>query len=205
MKYKLLTFFLGCSVSMFAQDIINTRYNATIKGKVLDVKPTTLTYEKPDNPGHKYLMDLGDVTNIKFENGEEKSFTTDLFYNLDLTQTQQQLIELFKDYAFIHEKDLKKIHLAFSDNFLIATQCDDSGKPIEKTSVYLDFTQVVSFMSVSKRDNDMGYLNLYIMGKEKLSDKKFEKKKFVLMVRPLEKAYDIYHTLKHLNILLDKK
>lgn len=205
MNWKYLSTALLIAISMNAQDEMKMRYNATIKGEIVDEKPASLTYKKASNPDKIYTMDKGDVIEIKYRNGQVKTFDADLYASLTLEETKDALVKCINESGFVHEKDQRRFQARFQGDFLQITQLSDSGKPKESTTMSYDPAQVTSFMNVSARPNDIAYIDIWIMGTEGENTSKLSKKKMVVMTNPSYRAFEIYHMLKHLNKLLNTK
>lgn len=186
----------------YSQDIIRARYNATINCKIIENNPASVKYTKETSPGITYVMDKGDISEIRLADGTAEAYSADLYEKLSLQETKDQLVTELLAHAHVHERDPRKYHAEFTGDHLKVTELSSSGKARESSSMFYDLSQVHSFMSVSKRENDIGYLNIWVMGSD--DGKKMRKEKFVLMVQPQAKAFEIYHLMKHLNKLLKK-
>ncbi len=76
----------------------------------------------------------------------------------------------------------------------------DVGTP--KFGILYDFSKVIEFQKVSKRKNDIAYVNVWVMECRNKKKDKWRKYKLVIRVRGHHKAELILDAMKDLNKLL---
>ena len=75
MKQLLVLFFLLCSASVFAQDVIVKKDGSTILSKVLEVNTADVKYKKISNlEGPTYTISKSEIMAINYKNGEKELF-----------------------------------------------------------------------------------------------------------------------------------
>lgn len=191
MNKKFIPVFLLAFGGCFAQDVIYTRYNAAIQAEVKSEGKATITYTKPDVPGNNYVIDKGDIKEIKFQDGRFAEFPADLYENLSSDETASAIKKVVEAYAFDNDKDRNRFKIDFKDGKLHVTKGSD-------TEIY-DFKDVKSFMPVSKKDGDKAAVGVWVMAAANKQGTKWAKGKFAVLVEGQDNAYELYNLLKHLN------
>ncbi|MBD3581240.1 hypothetical protein [Flavobacterium selenitireducens] len=191
MNTKFTAVFLLAFCGCFAQDVIYTRYNAAIQAEIKSEGKATITYTKPDVPGNNYVIDKGDVKEIKYQDGRFAEFPADLYEGLSPEETAAAIKKVAEAYAYDNDKDRNRFKIEFKDAKLHVTKESD-------TRIY-DFRDVKSFMPVSKKEGDKAAIGIWVMTAANKQATKWEKGKLTIYVEGQDNAYELYNLLKHLN------
>ena len=74
MKQLLVLFFLLCSVTAWAQDVIVKKDGSTVICRIVEVNATEIVYKKwSDRNGSNYIMDRSLASAINYENGKRET------------------------------------------------------------------------------------------------------------------------------------
>ena len=191
MNTFLIPVFLFSFAGCFAQDVIYTRYNAAIQAQIKSEGKASVTYTKPDLPGNNYVIDKGDIREIKFQDGRFKDFPADLYENLSIEETFAAIKSVMEAYAMDNDKDKNHFSIDFKDQKLYVKKNSD-------VEIY-DFREVKSFMPVSKKENDKAAIGIYVLTATNEKATKWSKGKFAVLVEGQDNAFELYNLLKHLN------
>ncbi len=192
MKFRFLLPMLALSATCLAQDKILTRYSATINAEIKGEGTATVTYTKPDVPGNSYVIDKGDIKEIKFADGRVTEFPADIFEKFTIAETEARIVKIITENAFDNEKDMTKIKAEFVNGKLVV-----EGGTV-KDGAY-DFKDVKSYPPVGKKDGDRANVSVWVMGADKATSSKWEKRRLIMLVKGQDTAFELYNLMKHLN------
>ncbi|RZJ73009.1 hypothetical protein [Flavobacterium sp.] len=192
MNLRFLLPMLAISTICLAQDKILTRYNATISAEITGEGTATVNYRKTDVPGNSYVIDKGDIKEIQFGDGRKSEFPTDIFEKLTIAETEARITKIISEKAVDNAKDLTAIKAAFVQGKLVV-----SGGTVNEGAY--DFKDVKSFPPVGKKEGDRANVSVWLMGADKVTSSKFEKRRLILLVQGQDAAFELYNLMKHLN------
>lgn len=195
--------------SVFAQDVIVTKTNEEISGKVEEIHIETISYKKTDNlSGPSYHIKKSDVSKIIFENGNVETFDVkpaDDKSEVSYEETQAFLIEYINKYCYDDNAYLKNAYKAKFEGDYLRLTVMNKNKTKELSSYLFDFKSVYSFKRPDKRDKELAYINLHVPYLANEKKDKWERQKLVMSVKGHENAQSIVNALKHYNYLLKQK
>lgn len=124
--------------------------------------------------------------------------------NLSLEETKNLIIESINNYGY-EEDNFKQRYIAtFEEDYLRLVFTNRKGtKPANKGFLY-DFSNVYRFDKISKRKENLSYINIWTSIMENEKKKKWDKHKLIMRVEKYENAVTILNALKHYNELLSK-
>ena len=128
----IILFFSGIKVGS-AQDIITFRTGSTVEAKIIEITANEIKYKHFDNlEGPMHIAPKGDVALIKYRNGEEEVFTTNLVVNNHSKDAQNKNLANADSSLFIPEAMAKfggpRFGLTYLTAGTLANRLDESGK-----------------------------------------------------------------------------
>ena len=79
MKQLLVLFFILCSATVFAQDVIVKKDGSTILSKVIEVGNNEIKYKRYDNlSGPTYTINKSELLSINYQNGAKDTFSSSM-------------------------------------------------------------------------------------------------------------------------------
>lgn len=113
MKQLFVMFFLLCSASIFAQDVIVKNDGSTVVCRIVELTSSEIIYKKwSDLDGSKYVMNRTDASAINYENGKKVSLSeaTSLYLpNNQNDGVQQHNDKALLDMDYIASNPYKKV------------------------------------------------------------------------------------------------
>ena len=113
MKQLLVMFFLLCSATIFAQDVIVKNDGSTVVCRIVELTSSEIIYKKwSDLDGSNYVMNRTDASAINYENGKKVSLSeaTNLYLpNNQNDGVQQHNDKALLDIDYVASKPYKKV------------------------------------------------------------------------------------------------
>lgn len=191
----------------YCQDTIYLKNKEFIRAKVIEISPEKVLYKKYDNlSGPNYHIRKDEILEIKFENGTQENFLADNNSNRSLDETKTFIMKIINDHGWEKDSNTRRLKASFEgDRLRIVVMNKKYTKPVNRGLAY-DFSNVYKFKNVSKRSDDVAYLDIWIDFLFREKNERFEKRKLVIEIHGHREADELMSALKHLNkILLDKK
>ncbi len=95
MKQLLFVFFLMCSATVFAQDVIVKKDGSTIICRVVELTSSEIVYKKwSDLGGPNYVMDRSLVSAINYQNGKKVNLSESTNLYMPNNQNNLSLIHI---------------------------------------------------------------------------------------------------------------
>jgi len=144
-----------------------------------------------------------EVSKILFENGTVELFEPIMTYDpILLDGTKKVIVENITQFGFEHANPKRSYAASFDNDYLSISIPDIYKSKQSMKGVLYDFSQVMEFQRVSKRRNNMAYVNVWVMECRNKEKNKWRKYKLVIRVKGHDKAKIIMDALKDLNKLL---
>jgi len=206
--YRTIVIFMLFNLSVAAQDVIITTNNEEISAKIEEYHIETISYKKFENlSGPSYHIKKSHVSKIVFENGNIETFDI----TLDVTN-EDSLLEELKAYIiksiseYCYEEDgFKEPYKAIFEGDYLRLIILNKNLTRERSSLLYDFENVYVFQKVSKRKNDIAFINIFVPILKNEEKNKWDKHKLIMRVDGHEMADSIVNALKQYNELLIKK
>lgn len=204
----LLLLLLSISNS-FGQDIILLKNNEIIRAKVIKIMNDTVEFNRLDNMGGPiYEIPTSLIEKIDFETDTVQYFQLEEVKNLaespnyTLVETKEFIVKTINDHGFDEDSFKRRYRASFEGDLLrLIIMRKNENEPSHKGILY-DFSNVYKFQRVSKRSNQLAYVNIFVSIVKNERKMKFDKHKLIMRVDDPEKAQSILNALKHYNSLL---
>jgi hypothetical protein len=195
---------LNISLS-FAQDTIITKTQNRIIGKVLTISVDEVSYKKQENlAGPLYTVKKSDLFEIIYDNGLRENFLSDTSLRT-IDQTKEYIVKMINQFCFEEDNDERRYRASFEDDRLRLVVMNKKGTGKVNNGLLYDFAHVYDFQEISKRKNEIAFLNIWIPFYRTSATVVAEKRKLVLRVHGYREAQEISNALKYYNkLLIDK-
>lgn len=202
MKHFYIIFLLTLT-NAFSQDVIVMNDETKIEAKVKVITDTTLSYLRFDNlEGPIFIEKIASIKEIIFENGTSLTFSDKKnIEGMSLEETKEFIVQSINNYAFQRDGD-KAYKASFDNQYLKLSRRDIETNEVLDNYRLFDFTAECEFHNLSKRGNDISYINVYVprvfYGENRNSYK------LVILVKSHEKGQLLLNALKHYNEFFQK-
>ena len=212
MKYLFILFIATSLSNLYSQDIILKKNGKSIESKIDEIGIDKIKYHKYSNlSGPIFIMLKEDVSKITFENGEIEIFNVVSKLNID--EVKKVIIENINEYGFERTSYKKNYRVFFEGDYLwfqlfdlnwnkIGANFTTLNKALDEDFMY-DLKTVYKFDGVSKRENELAFVNIYASRLIDKKNNKWSKDKLVIRVKGHENADKIMKALKEYNRLLN--
>lgn len=194
---------LMISLSTYSQDIILKTNGDKLESKVTLIEKSNIHYKKYSNlDGPDYVIDKKEVVEIKFENGIVEKISSDIASDeISLEETKNFIIKEINEHGFEEDTFKKRYRASFEGEYLRLIVLRANGEEANHGLLY-DFSNVYKFHNVSKRSDELAFLNIFVSMSQSKKEIKWDKHKLIMRVDGLVHAEAIQNALKHYNKLL---
>ena len=187
-----------------AQDIIRKISGEIIVTEIQTIGIDDIEYKQFDNldgPNLKILKK--EVAKILFENGTTEEFSKKTS-NIEeaLEETKDLLVKEINAHGFEANSFKSKYKASFEGNYLRLIELKKKSTEPKNEGILFDFSNVYKFEKLSKRSEELVYLNIWVSILKNEKKNKFDKHKLVMRVDGVDNAVTILTGLKQLNKLL---
>lgn len=197
MKYCCILLFLTLS-NAFGQDIIVLNDGGKLEAKIKEITDSEISYIRFDNlDGPIFIAKIKKIKEVVFENGTSLSFSDiENIEAMSLEETKTFIVQSINNFAF--QRDGDKAYTAdFEGKYLkLSRRNIESGEIYENYRLY-DFSSKCDFHNLSKRGNDLSYINVYVP--RIVNDENRTGYKLVILVKGHEKGQLLLNALKKYN------
>ena len=195
-------FYVLSSTSLFSQDVILKKDRDSIFAKILEINSDEISFKKTNNlNGPIYTLPKSEILKITFENGVSESYTVnDSGINMNIEQTKLFLKENIDKYCF--DRSGKRSIIAEFEGDLLMFYWKSKNSNSEPKERYLfDFSQECKFHNLSKRGDDIAFINAYIPRLIK-NDIWSNEHKLIIRVQGYDNASKVLEAMEHYHMLL---
>ncbi|WP_418508909.1 hypothetical protein [Corallibacter sp.] len=203
MKNSLLILFSIIQGHLWAQDIIINTKKDSIYANIEEIGLEDVKYKRSDlNDSPIYFIHKKEVLKIIYSNGVEESFSNNEINEISLQETKDFIVEYINKYGY--EEDSFKSHYkaVFEGNYLRLIELKKNSNEEKNMGILYDFSNVYKFQRVSRRSDQLAYVNIFVSILKNEKRNTWDKHKLIMRVSSPEKADSILNALKHLNKLL---
>ena len=159
MKYLYILFLVTSITNLYSQDIILKKNGETIDSKIIEIGIDKIKYHKYSNlSGPVFVILKEDVTNITFENGDIEMISASNKSNID--EIKKIIIDDINEFGFERDTYKSNCNAFFEGDILWLQYFNKKGKQIGYDNLY-DLSIVYKFAGVSKREDDLAYINIW--------------------------------------------
>ncbi len=205
-KVKITIIFTFFCFLSFSQDIIIKKNGDSIIAKVKEMRSNEISFHKTNNlNGPVYIYSKSDILKIVFENGTEELLDTNL---LNRKKSINQIKKILKKNIDLYCYDRSgkwKITTDFEGDYLrFYFKSKEVDSKSYKRDIY-NFAKECLFHTLSKRKNDIAYINAYIPRLLSGSREKWSNgHKLIIRVHGHDKAEEILDAMKEYHYLMSK-
>ncbi|MCC2591308.1 hypothetical protein [Chryseobacterium sp. MFBS3-17] len=155
-KILMLAAMIMASTNLTAQDHIILKNGTEINAKVMTIFHHEIEYVSENTPeGPRVKIAKGDVYKIRYQNGTEEIYGK--YSNVEEAKEEAQ--RLINTYAISKSSKTVRISAVFNGHILELSPVSKRGNPAG-IAEYWDLEKIIKFHKVSKRDDDIAYLNV---------------------------------------------
>ena len=204
MKFYFSIIIILLSFLVKAQDTIVQQNQKLIVAKISEINENNIVYKRFNNlSGPTYTITKSEVLEVLFENGTSENYKTDAgLKEKNLDETKDFLVRMINKHCFEKGSTERRYKASFEENYLRLIVMNKEGtKPVNK-GLRWDFSYAIRFQHISKRGNNIAFINVkmsFISNEKKDTHKKT---KLVIQVLGHDAAHQIVAALTHLNKLL---
>lgn len=198
MKTKIYTLpLLLIGVLSYSQDKIVKKNGNSFDAKIVEVNASGITYKELDYlDGPTHSLNKSEIYQINYSNGKTevlgKYKTADDAKNFILTR--------INEYGIDRDRNDLWLHADFEGENIKINSLNAKGRIVHEGDLW-DISKVVAFHEVSKRKDNIAYLNIVTY---KITKSKRELSKLVIKLTDYEVAANVLEAFKDLNIMLKK-
>lgn len=193
--YTLPLFLVG--VLSYSQDKIVKKNGNSFDAKIVEVNASDITYKELDYlDGPTHSLNKSEIYQLNYSNGKTeilgKYKTADDAKNFILTR--------INEYGIDRDRNDLSLHADFEGENIKINSLNAKGRIVHEGDLW-DISKVVAFHEVSKRKDNIAYLNIVTY---KNTKSKRELSKLVIKLTDYEVAANVLEAFKDLNIMLKK-
>ena len=203
-RIVLVTLLFNFNFLGYSQDIIMKLDGGIILTEIGTIGIDNIEYKEYDNlDGPTRVILKNEVDKILFENGTTEVFSkkrTNI--ELALKETKELLVKEINAHGFEQGSFKSKYRASFEGNYLRLIELKKKKTEPKNEGILFDFSNVYKFEKLSKRSEELVYLNIWVSFLKNERKNKFDKQKLVMRVDGVDNAVKILTSLKQLNKLL---
>nr|WP_315032346.1 hypothetical protein [uncultured Chryseobacterium sp.] len=182
---------------MFSQDKISKKNGSTFDAKLIGVGSSDITYKELDNPdGPTHSLDKSEVYQITYSNG--KTDVLGKYKTAD--EARNFIIAKINEYGIDRDRNDLSLRAEFEGENIKINSLNAKGRIVHEGDFW-DLSKVVAFHEISKRKDNIAYLNIVTY---KITKSKRELSKLVIKLTDYEVAANVLEAMKDLKIMLKK-
>lgn len=168
---------------------------SSFDAKLIEVGPTNITYKELDNPdGPTHSLDKSEIYQITYING--KTDVLGKYKTAD--EAEKFIISKINEYGIDRDRNDLSLHAEFEGNNIKINSLNAKGRIVHEGDFW-DFSKVVAFHNISRRKDNIAYLNIVTY---KITKSKKELNKLVIKLTDHEVAANVLEAMKDLKIML---
>lgn len=186
------------AISCYSQDRISRKNGTSIDVKLIEIGSSNITYKELDNPdGPIHSLDKSEIYQITYNNGK-----TEVFGKYKTAEGARNfIISQINEYGIDRDRNDLSLKADFEGDNIKINSLNKKGKIVHEGNLW-DLSKVVAFHELSKRKDNIAYLNIVTY---EISKSKRELKKLVIKMTDYEAAANLLEAMKDLRIMLKKE
>lgn len=186
------------AISCYSQDRISRKNGTSIDVKLVEIGSSNITYKELDNPdGPTHSLDKSEIYQITYNNGK----TEVLGKYKTPEEARNFIISQINEYGIDRDRNDLSLKADFEGDNIKINSLNKKGKIVHEGNLW-DLSKVVAFHELSKRKDNIAYLNIVTY---EISKSKRELKKLVIKMTDYEAAANLLEAMKDLRIMLKKE
>ncbi|MDN3692926.1 hypothetical protein QWZ06_11845 [Chryseobacterium tructae] len=198
MKTKIFTLpLLLMGVLCYSQDKILKKNGKSFDAKIVEVNASNITYKELDYlDGPIHSLNKFEIYQINYSNGK-----TDILGKYKTAdEAKNFILSRINEYGIDRDRNDLSLHAEFEGENIKINSLNAKGRIVHEGDFW-DISKVVAFHDISKRKDNIAYLNIVTY---KVTKSKRELSKLVIKLTDYEVAANVLEALKDLNIMLKK-
>ncbi|WP_129040006.1 hypothetical protein [Chryseobacterium sp. CH21] len=198
MKTKLYILpLLLMGIVCYSQDKISMKNGTSLDVKLIEIGTSNITYKELDNlDGPSHAIDKSEVFQISYNNG--KTDVLGKYKTID--EAKNLIISKINEFGIDRDRSNLTLQADFEGDNVKINSVNAKGRIVNEGDLW-DMSKVVAFHNISKRKDNVFYLNI-VTYKIKKTEK--ELSKLVIKMTNYEAAESTLEAMKDLKIMLKK-
>lgn len=184
-------------VLCYSQDKILKKNGKSFDAKIVEVNASNITYKELDYlDGPIHSLNKFEIYQINYSNGK-----TDILGKYKTAdEAKNFILSRINEYGIDRDRNDLSLHAEFEGENIKINSLNAKGRIVHEGDFW-DISKVVAFHDISKRKDNIAYLNIVTY---KVTKSKRELSKLVIKLTDYEVAANVLEALKDLNIMLKK-
>lgn len=198
MKSKMYTApLLLISILCYSQDKVIKKNGKEFDAKIVEVNASNITYKDLDYlDGPIHSVNTSEIYQISYSNGK-----TDILGKYKTVDDAKNfIVSRINEYGIDRDRNDLSLRAEFDGENIKINSLNAKGRIVHEGDFW-DISKVVAFHEISKRKDNIAYLNIVTY---KITKSKRELSKLVIKLTDYEVAANVLEALKDLNIMLKK-
>lgn len=198
MKSKMYTAsLLLISILCYSQDKVIKKNGKEFDAKIVEVNASNITYKDLDYlDGPIHSVNTSEIYQISYSNGK-----TDILGKYKTVDDAKNfIVSRINEYGIDRDRNDLSLRAEFVGENIKINSLNAKGRIVHEGDFW-DISKVVAFHEISKRKDNIAYLNIVTY---KITKSKRELSKLVIKLTDYEVAANVLEALKDLNIMLKK-
>ncbi|PWN71736.1 hypothetical protein C1631_003690 [Chryseobacterium phosphatilyticum] len=181
----------------YSQDRISKKNGSTFDAKLIGIGSTDITYKELDNAdGPTHSLDKSEVYQITYNNGK-----VDILGKYKTPEEARNfIVSKINEYGIDRDRNDLSLRAEFDGENIKINSLNGKGRTVHEGDFW-DLSKVVAFHDISKRKDNIAYLNIVTY---KITKSKRELSKLVIKLTDYEVAAQVLEAMKDLKIMLKK-
>lgn len=181
----------------YSQDKISKKNGSSLDVKLVEIGSSEITYKDLDNlEGPVHSLNKSEVYQITYSTGK-----TDVLGRYKTAEDAKNfIISNINEYGIDRDRNDLSLRAEFDGDNIKINSLNAKGRIVHEGDFW-DISKVVAFHNVSKRKDNIAYLNIVTY---KITKSKRELSKLVIKLTDYEVAANVLEAMKDLNIMLKK-
>ncbi|RXM39235.1 hypothetical protein BOQ62_12970 [Chryseobacterium sp. CH21] len=181
----------------YSQDKISMKNGTSLDVKLIEIGTSNITYKELDNlDGPSHAIDKSEVFQISYNNG--KTDVLGKYKTID--EAKNLIISKINEFGIDRDRSNLTLQADFEGDNVKINSVNAKGRIVNEGDLW-DMSKVVAFHNISKRKDNVFYLNI-VTYKIKKTEK--ELSKLVIKMTNYEAAESTLEAMKDLKIMLKK-
>lgn len=181
----------------YSQDKISKKNGQSFEAKVVEIGDSNITYQELDNAdGPVRSMDRAEIYEIIYSNGKTEVLGK---YKTE-AEVKEFIVRKIDEFGIDRDRKDLALRAKFEGDNIKINSVNMKDRVV-KEGDWWDLSKVVAFHNISRRKDNIAYLNIVTY---KITKSKRELSKLVIKVTDHEVAADILEAMKDLKMMLKK-
>ncbi|MDM1554764.1 MULTISPECIES: hypothetical protein [Chryseobacterium] len=192
-----INYYMVAGNIFYSQDKISKKNGSSLDVKLVEIGSSEITYKDLDNlEGPVHSLNKSEVYQITYSTGK-----TDVLGRYKTAEDAKNfIISNINEYGIDRDRNDLSLRAEFDGDNIKINSLNAKGRIVHEGDFW-DISKVVAFHNVSKRKDNIAYLNIVTY---KITKSKRELSKLVIKLTDYEVAANVLEAMKDLNIMLKK-